>query len=98
MEVDLLKFLPADLLIVVIAIYTLGIFLKNSKAIKDNLIPLILLIVAILITIVYSAVILGEGFTPATITNGFIYGIIVAAVAVFWNQLLKQLLTVKKRE
>ena len=98
MDINLVEFLPADLLIVALVVYLIGMILKKVEFIKDCYIPLILLVVAIIITIVFSAISLGYGFTPKTITDGIVYGIIVASAAVFCNQMLKQLLTERKRE
>jgi hypothetical protein len=89
-----LQFIRPELLVVIVACYVLGLFLKGST-IKDWLIPFILLGFAIVMTIAYVAVVLGEGFTGKVIIAGFIQGLIGAALAVYGNQLLKQVLEKK---
>lgn len=83
---NLIKFVPEQLLIVVAALYVLGLFLKNSK-VKDYLIPWILLIVSI----VSSVAIGGINMTSV------LQGIICCGVSVLSNQLIKQS-TIKKKE
>lgn len=84
-----LQFIRPELIIVIVACYVLGLFLKSST-IKDWLIPFILLVFAIVLTVVYIAVVLGEGFSAKVIIVGFIQGLIGAALPVFGNQLIKQ--------
>jgi hypothetical protein len=84
-----LQFVRPELLIVLVACYVLGLFLKQST-IKDWLIPFIILAFAIVLTILYIAVVLGEGLSGKVIIVGFIQGLITAALAVFGNQLIKQ--------
>jgi hypothetical protein len=89
-----LQFIRPELLIVVVACYVLGLFLKSSKM-SDWLIPYILLGFAIVLTILYTAVVLGEGFTAKVLIVGLIQGLIGAALAVYGNQLIKQALEKK---
>ncbi|HBB28153.1 MAG TPA: hypothetical protein DC000_02700 [Clostridiales bacterium] len=98
MEFDLLKMIPTELLIIVVATYCLGMFLKNTKRFPNWLIPLTLLLFAILISIVYAAISLKQGVTAKVIVDGIINGILIASVAVFYNQMLKQIMTERKRE
>ncbi|WP_027633398.1 phage holin family protein [Clostridium hydrogeniformans] len=76
---DLIKFVPEQLLILVAALYVIGIFLKASK-IKDWTIPWILLVVGIIGAIGI------EGISVLAI----IEGVICTGVAVLINQLIKQ--------
>ena len=85
----ILQFLKPELLMVVVTCYVLGMFLKLS-ATKDWLIPYILLVFAIVLTIAYLALVLGEGFTGKIIVVGIIQGLFAAALAVYGNQLIKQ--------
>lgn len=91
MEQDLLQYIDASLLVLVAVVYCLGIFLKKIPGIKDWLIPIILLVSAILITVAYMAFIQGLGMSVNVALNGFIQGILVASVAVYGNQVLKQI-------
>lgn len=77
---DLIKFVPEQLLIVVAALYVLGMFLKNSSKVADWIIPWVLLIFGIVGSIALS------GLSAMAI----IQGIICTGVAVLTNQLIKQ--------
>lgn len=77
---ELIKFVPEQLLILVAACYALGYFLKQSPSVKDWTIPWILIVFAI----VLSLLIMGISATA------FLQGIICAAAAVMGNQLIKQ--------
>lgn len=77
---DLIKLVPEQLLILVAALYVIGIFLKNTSKVADWTIPWILLVVGIIGSIAL------EGFSAVAV----IQGIICAGVAVFTNQLIKQ--------
>lgn len=90
----ILPYIKPELLIVVVACYVLGIFLKQSKM-KDCLIPYILLFFAIALTIVYMAVVLNTGFTAKIIVTGIIQGLFAAALSVYGNQLIKQATSAK---
>ena len=87
----LLQFIRPELMILVAALYCLGLFLKKMPWFTAEwAIPLILLVIGIALTILYLAIILAEGFTQFTILMGLIQGILVAAVAVFFNETVKQ--------
>jgi len=90
MDMDLIKLLQPELLILVAVIYLLGMFAKKIPNFPDWAIPLILLGIGIVLTIVYKGIVLGEGINAVTIINGLIYGILVAGLAVFTNQAIKQ--------
>lgn len=87
----LLQFIRPELMILVAALYCLGLFLKKMPWFTAEwAIPLILLVIGIALAILYLAIILAEGFTQITILMGLIQGILVAAVAVFFNETVKQ--------
>lgn len=86
-----LQFMKPELLIVMVACYVLGMFLKAS-VMKDWLIPYLLLAFGIALMISYMAIVLGGGFTGKVIIEGFIQGLFAAALAVYGNQLIKQLI------
>lgn len=79
---DLTKFVAEDMLVLVAVIYVVGLILKGLKFkfTKDNYIPAILLVIAILLSI------FKRGFTFDAITQG----VIVTGVAVYVNQFYKQ--------
>ncbi|MBU3226816.1 phage holin family protein [Clostridium algidicarnis] len=83
---DLIKFIPEQLLIVVAATYVVGVFLKQIKMVKDNLIPVILLTFAI----VFSLLVAGLS------ANSALLGILCWGVAVGINQTNKQLEKLKE--
>ena len=91
----LIEFINPALLIMIVFIYCIGLFLKKLKGFKDWLIPLTLLVIAIVFTILYIAFVVGEGLTIVVIINGVIQGTICASVAVFGDNVIKQI-TVKR--
>lgn len=68
--------------VLVIILYVIGMMLKDTKKIKDNYIPIILGIVSIPIGIM---------FCWSDVVNGIIQGIMCAGMAVYGNQIYKQL-------
>jgi len=90
MEINVLNFIPKEILIIVAVIYALGMFLKKIPNVPDWTIPIVLLFLSVVFTIVYTALSLGEGFTQCVIVNGTIYGILAAWGAVFSNEVIKQ--------
>lgn len=86
MEINLMDYIMEQALILVPALYILGMMLKSTEKIKDWTIPWILLVVGIL----GSIALIGLN------VNAVIQGILTAGAAVFGDQLLKQ--TTEKRE
>lgn len=96
MDINIIELIQADLVILIAAVYVLGLFLKKLPNIPDWTIPVILLFTSITLTIIYKAIALGEGFGAITFVNSFIYGVLIAGICVFGDQLIKQ--TTVKRE
>lgn len=93
MDIEMvLGFINADLVIIVIGLYCIGLFLKEFKFVPDYLIPVMLLILGIAGGVLYSGFVLGLGFTSATIVVAIIQGVLCASVAVYGHQFFKQLL------
>ena len=90
MEFNILNMIQGDLIIIIVVTYVLGVFLKTCERFPDWTIPFVLLLFAVVFSILYKAIMLSEGFTPQAVLGGFLYGILVAGVAVFGNQLVKQ--------
>ena len=67
-------------LILIPVIYVIGAILKGTELVKDKYIPVILLPIGIVLAMLL------VGFT----VNGFIQGVLVTGVAVYANQLVKQ--------
>lgn len=82
--VEIVKFLKEFLIDeawgVVIALWIIGLFIKETPKVKDWIIPFILLPFGILGTVSLM------GFNP----DGILQGVIVTGVAVYGNQLIKQ--------
>ena len=90
------QFIKPELFILAAFLWCLGLFLKTAPWFKAEwAIPFILLAVSFVVTISYLAIVGGQGFTPTTIVMGCIQAVLIAAMAVFGNELLKQML--KKR-
>ena len=77
---ELIQFLPEELLILVVAIYTLGSILKKIDFVADKYIVIILLIFGQCAT-------LANEFS----FNSIILGVIATGIAVLGNQTIKQL-------
>lgn len=93
---QVIEFIRPELFILVVFLWCLGLFLKKVPWFKAEwMIPLILLIVSLVFTIIYLAIVMSEGFTSAVFVIGIIQGVILAAVTVFGNEVIKQV--VKKR-
>lgn len=85
---DYSSYINAELLVLVPVLYALGAVIKNSEKVKDNYIPLILTIVGIALSGLY--VLATEGVTLLSIFTGIVQGVLVAAAAVYANQVIKQ--------
>jgi hypothetical protein len=77
---EILKYINENYLIVIAVIYVIGMVLKAVNKVPDEIIPLILLVVAIGFSIAIG------GFTVQAIMQG----ILVAGASVFANQFFKQ--------
>ena len=83
---EMLKdYMMDNALILIRAVYVIGAILKGTELVKDKYIPVILLPIGVILAMLL------VGFN----VNGFIQGILVTGVAVYANQLVKQ---VKKEE
>lgn len=85
---DIMNFIVEQALILVPALYVLGMILKGWKLIPDNFIPTILL----LFGVAGALAIMGIKGTssPEEITRAVVQGILVAGAAVYTNQIIKQ--------
>lgn len=90
MDINLIaQFIEPEILIIAVSCYSIGMFLKSSKM-KDWLIPIVILIFGVISSIGYLAYVLGNGLSIKIIINGFIQGLLSAALAVYGNQVIKQ--------
>ncbi|MHC1683668.1 MAG: phage holin family protein [Clostridiaceae bacterium] len=88
---DFMSLINKESIILVSAVYGLGMMLKSTKKIPDYMIPFLLLTVSTALSISVN------GFNA----NAVIQAILIVAVAVYSNQLLKQsneILTLKEEK
>lgn len=92
--VELVKeYISPELLVLVPVMYFIGLGIKKSK-LKDNLIPLILGVVSILLTGLYLFATMDYNSVKEVmlvIFSTLTQGVIIAALSVYFNQLYKQL-------
>lgn len=92
----IIEFIRPELSIIVVFLYCVGLFLKLWSGFKKEwMIPYILLLVSFLITLAYVSILQGEGFARPVIIAVLIQSVLIAAVTVFGNQLIKQV-TIKR--
>ena len=81
-------YIKPDLLVLVPVLYFLGSCFKKSDLVEDKYIPLTLTLVGVVLSTIY---VLGtEPFSLAGIWTAIVQGMLVAAGAVYGNQILKQ--------
>lgn len=94
---EIMQYIRPELFILILFIWAVGLFLKKAPWFtQDWMIPFVLWGLAILFTILYVAVVLAEGFGAAVIIANIIQGTLIAAVAVFFNETVKQW-TIKRK-
>ena len=89
----LTQYIKPELIIVAIALYFVGIWIKNTESIKDKWIPLILGITGIVICAIWVMANTPIGTWQEllmAIFTSIIQGILVAALSTYVNQLIKQ--------
>lgn len=85
---ELLVYISPELTVLTVGLYCLGLFCKSNSLIKDEYIPFIILIFSTI------AAILIKGFC----INSVLEGIICATVAVFAENIRKQVIKISKEE
>lgn len=92
--VELVKeYISPELLVLVPVMYFIGLGIKKSK-LKDNLIPLLLGVVSVLLTGLYLFATMDYNSVKEVmlvIFSTLTQGVIIAALSVYFNQLYKQL-------
>lgn len=95
---NVMQFIRPELFVLIVFLYCVGLFLKKWEGFhKDWMIPYILLAVSFAITFVYVGFYLGEGFGADIVVAVIIQSVLIASVAVFGNELIKQI-TVRRKE
>lgn len=84
-----IDYIQPELLVLVPVVYALGSVIKNTENISDKYIPLILTAIGITLSTIY--VIGTQGVSVISVFIAFVQGVLVAAAAVYGNQLIKQL-------
>lgn len=94
----ILSMIQSELFILIIFLYALGMFFKLYEGFKkEYTIPFILLGISVVICQLYMSVVLNMGFSADVVIVSLIQAVLIAAVAVFGNNLIKQM-TVKRYE
>lgn len=88
---NLLKFIPENLMILIVAIYVVGLFLKKIDSVPDKYITLILMIFGITFAILLDIINSQYKVALDVVINGILQGILCWGVAVGINQTTKQL-------
>lgn len=86
---ELIEFVSENYYILIPVLWVIGEFLKSTPKVPDWMIPWILLVLGVVISIATALQ------TP--LTEAIIQGVIVAGLAVFANELIKQT-TIKRNE
>lgn len=88
---NLMNYVPSNLMILIVAIYVVGIFLKKIESVKDNYITIILMMFGITFAILLSIINAQYKVALDVIVNGALQGILCWGVAIGVNQTTKQL-------
>lgn len=88
---NLLKFIPENLMILIVVIYVVGLFLKKIDSVPDKYITLILMIFGITFAILLDIINSQYKVALDVVVNGVLQGILCWGVAVGINQTTKQL-------
>ena len=95
MDYELLtEYIRPELMVLVVVLYFIGMALKKTTYVKDELIPVTLGLISILLCAIYILAVepISGGYQQVLIAvfNIIIQGLCCAAAAVFFNQLYKQ--------
>ena len=88
---NLMTFIPEFLIIVIVATYVVGVFLKKLETVQDKFITSLLMLFSITIAVLLNIINTQYKVALDTIVNGILYGILCWGVAVGVNRTYKQL-------
>lgn len=88
---NLLTFIPEFLLIVIVATYVVGVFLKKVESVPDKYITSLLMLFGITFAVLLNIINAKYKIALDVIVNGILQGILCWGVAVGINQTTKQL-------
>ena len=63
---NIMEFIPSELLIVIASTYVVGVFLKKIESFKDKFIPIVLMLFAILFSLIIT------GFNATSVLQGIL--------------------------
>lgn len=95
---EVMNYIDPRLFILVVFLYAIGLFLKLSPKFKEQnewQIPFWLWGIGLIFTILWTCVVLENGFGAAVIIASIVQGTLIPALAVFGNEAVKQI-TVKR--
>ena len=87
---NLIQFIPENLLILIVATYTLGIFLKKLEGVKDKYITISLMLFSITFSVLLNLINTEYMVMYKAIVNAVLQGILCWGVSVGVNQLKVQ--------
>lgn len=90
---QIMNYVKPELIVVTIALYFLGMGLKNAQAVKDKYIPLILGGVSIILCAIWvlaTCTIKGGQEIAMAVFTAITQGILIAGLSTYVNQVLKQ--------
>ena len=87
----IMDFIPQTFLILIVALYVLGIFFKKLDSVPDKWITVILLLFGITFGVLLELINMQYKIALDTIVNGILQGILCWGVSVGINQTVKQL-------
>ena len=82
MELNILDFLKEGYFIVIVALYVIGVFLKQLENVKDKWIVVILMLLGITLAVLLSIIAAQYKVTLEVILNGVLQGILCWGVSV----------------
>lgn len=86
---DYTQFIKPELLVLVPALYGLGLVLKNTHKISNNYIPAMLTAVSVALSLLY--ILSTDGINGVSVFTAIVQGLICVAVAVYGNEVIKQI-------
>lgn len=87
---ELFEYIKPELLILIPVLNIIGLMIKNSK-IKNNYIPLLLTIIAIVFCIIYVWIYSNHSLSIKDLFDTFIQGILIASFSIYNHQFCKQI-------
>lgn len=84
---DFTQYISAELSALVPVMVAVGAWIKTNSKIKNKYIPILLTVISISLCTLYT---LSQGVSVEAMCSGIIQGVLVAATAVYANQLYKQ--------